>query len=204
MVTRIGKRVIVIGNSGSGKSTLAEELAEQLDRPFIELDALHWEPGWQMAEDEIFRERVRQAIQPESWVMAGNYASKQQDVSWPTADTIIWLDLPFATIMNRIIRRCWQRHVTQEDLWGTGNRESFWDHLKLWRTDDSLISFVAKTHRRRIRETEAEMNDPRWSHITFVRLKSPEAVNRLLQQASAHSDARIEIVENADAGHAVR
>ena len=70
----------------------------------------------------IFRERVRQAIQPEFWVMAGNYASKQQDVSWPEADTIIWIDLPLGIILPRLARRCWQRHRTKEDLWETGNQ----------------------------------------------------------------------------------
>jgi adenylate kinase family enzyme len=55
MTSKIGKRVIVIGNSGSGKSTVGEQLAERMGRPFIELDALHWEPGWKMAEDELFQ-----------------------------------------------------------------------------------------------------------------------------------------------------
>ena len=182
MATKIGKRVIVVGSSGSGKSTLGAALATRMDVPFIELDALHWEPGWKMAELEVFQERVRQAIQPPSWVMAGYYASKQQAVSWPEADTIIWINLPFRTVMPRILRRCWQRHTTQEDLWGTGNRENFWDHLKLWNTDESLISYTIKTHRRRIREFEAEMRDPRWSHLTFIRLRSPKAVDRFLHR----------------------
>jgi adenylate kinase family enzyme len=186
MATKIGKRVIVIGNSGSGKSTLGEQLAEGMDVPFIELDALHWEPGWQMAEMDVFQERVRQAIKPEAWVMAGNYTSKQMEVSWPAADTVIWLDLPFATVMPRIIRRCWQRHTTQEDLWGTGNRENFWDHLKLWETDESLISYTIKTHRSRRRLFESYTRDPRWSHITFIRLRSSEAVDRLLVAVSSH------------------
>ncbi|CAN5756324.1 AAA family ATPase [soil metagenome] len=179
--TKIGKRVIVIGSSGSGKSTLGEELAARMGVPFIELDALHWEPGWRMADTEVFRNRVREAIEPVSWVMAGNYTSKQQDVSWPEADTILWLDLPFPTVMNRIIRRCWQRHRDQQDLWGTGNRENFWDHLKLWDTDESLISYTIKTHRSRRRLFESYTLDPQWSHITFVRLWSPEAVDHFLR-----------------------
>ncbi len=179
MATKIGKRIIVIGNSPcSGKSTLAEQLAERMGVPFIELDALHWEPGWKMADTEVFRERIREAIKPEAWVMAGNYTSKQQDVSWPAADTIIWLDLPFTTIMPRIIRRSWQRHTDQEDLWGTGNRENFWDHLKLWQTDESLISYTIKNHRSRRRLFESYTRDPQWSHITFIRLRSSEAVNQ--------------------------
>ncbi|MEZ4520754.1 MAG: shikimate kinase [Thermomicrobiales bacterium] len=182
MATKIGRRVIVIGNSGSGKSTLGAQLAERTGRPFIELDALHWEPNWTMAGDEIFRERVREAMQPESWVMAGNYTRKQQDVSWPEADTIIWLDLPLATSMSRTIRRCWQRHQDQEDLWGTGNRENFWDHLKLWQTDESLISYMLKTHRARRRLFESYTRDPQWSHITFIRLRSPEAVDRFFDR----------------------
>jgi adenylate kinase family enzyme len=182
VATKIGKRVIVIGNSGSGKSTLAEQLAATMAVPFIELDALHWEPNWQMADTDVFRERVRQAIEPEAWVMAGNYTSKQQDVSWPAADTIIWLDLPFRTVMSRITRRCWQRHRDQEDLWGTGNQENFWDHLKLWETEESLFAYIIKTHRPRRRLFESYTRDPQWSHITFIRLRSPEAVDYFLHR----------------------
>ncbi len=65
----IGKRIIVIGSSNAGKSTLAHCLAERLGVPLIELDALHWEPGWVEAERAVFCERVRRAIAPASWVM---------------------------------------------------------------------------------------------------------------------------------------
>ncbi len=181
MATKIGRRVIVIGNSGSGKSTLGIALADRMGVPFIELDALHWEPGWTMAEDEVFHARIRQAMQPESWVMAGNYTGKQQHVSWPAADTIIWLDLPLATVMPRIIRRCWERHVSQEDLWDSGNTERFWDHLKLWQTDESLIAYTLKTHRSRRRLFERYTRDPQWSEITFIRLRSPAAVDHFLE-----------------------
>lgn len=182
MATKIGKRVIVIGNSGSGKSTAGEQLAARMDVPFIELDALHWESNWTIADTGVFRERVRRAIEPDSWVMAGNYTSKQQDISWPVADTIIWLDLPFATSMSRIIRRSWQRHRDQEGLWGTGNRENFWTHLKVWKTDESLISYMCKTHRARRRLFESHTRDPQWFHITFIRLRSPGAVDRFFDR----------------------
>ena len=40
-------RFAVVGTSGSGKSTLAERIAKALDIPFIELDAINWQAGWQ-------------------------------------------------------------------------------------------------------------------------------------------------------------
>lgn len=189
MKAAIGKRIIVIGSSSSGKSTLAERLAACLDVPFIELDALHWEPGWVGAEPEVFRERVRRAIEPESWVMAGNYTSVQQDVSWPTADTIVWLDLPLTTVLRRCVVRTWRRWRSDELLWGT-NRENFWRHLMLWNPEESLIAYTVKTHRSRRRKFEALTDDPRWSHITIVRLRTPAEIDRwfasvqMLQQVS--------------------
>lgn len=171
-----GERIIVIGSSGAGKSTLAERLAARIDAPFVELDALFWEPGWKAAKDEVFRERVRQVTAGERWVLAGNYASRQLDVSWPRADTIIWLDMPLATVLPRVIRRCWQRHRSQEGLWGTDNRENFWEHLKLWNTDESIISYTIKTHRSRRRLFERHTRDPRYAHLTVIRLRSPKEV----------------------------
>ena len=204
VATKIGKRVIVIGSSGSGKSTLGERLAERMDVPFIELDALHWEANWTPADRDVFRERVQSAIEPESWVLAGNYISHQQDVSWSAADTVIWLDLPLSTVMPRIIRRCWQRHTTQESLWGTENTERFWDHLKLWNTDESLISYTIMTHPRRKREFAAEMNDPRWSHLNFVRISSPATLDRLTNQIETDLAASRRGRELRDGSPAIR
>ncbi len=176
----IGKRIIVIGSSNAGKSTLAEQLAQRLHVPFIELDALYWEPGWAPAQHDVFRERVRDAIEPESWVMAGNYTSQQQDVSWPAADTIIWLDLKLATLVRRCVRRTWRRSRSKDPLWGGTNRENLWEHLMLWNPEKSLITFTIKTHRSRRKKFEASMHDPIWSHLTFTRLRSVKEIDAWL------------------------
>lgn len=174
---QIGRRIIVIGSSGCGKSTLGGAVAERLGIPFVELDALHWDAGWTPAPDELFHQRIRDVIAEDAWVLAGNYTGKQQHVSWPRADTIIWLDLSLATALRRSWLRSWRRWRTQEELWN-GNRERMREHLALWDPDQSLLAYTVRTHRRRREQFEAAMRDPRWSHITFVRLRSPDAVSR--------------------------
>lgn len=176
MSDRIGRRIIVIGSSGSGKSTLGKLLAARLGAPFVDLDALNWEPGWVAATDEVFHARIRAAAAAESWVIAGNYTSKQQHVSWPLADTVVWLDLPLAIVMRRTWLRTWGRWRRREELWN-GNRENMREHLSFWDRDKSILSYTLTTHRSRRRLFEATMRDPRWAHITFVRLRSPEEVS---------------------------
>lgn len=186
MESTAAKRVILIGSSNSGKSTLGRQLAARLGARFIELDALNWEPNWVEAETEVFRERVREAIQCESWVIAGNYLDDQQDVSWPLADTVIWLDLRLITVLRRCASRTWRRHRTRELLWGT-NRENFWEHLMLWDSRKSLFTFTIVNHRSRRRRYEALMRDPRWSHISFVRFRSPEEVEEWVESLEYRS-----------------
>ena len=43
------RRIVVIGNTCAGKSTLAAGLAKKLSVPFVDLDALYWEPNWRPA-----------------------------------------------------------------------------------------------------------------------------------------------------------
>ena len=54
-------RVSVVGNSGSGKSTLAAALAAHLDVPWIELDSIYHQPGWNPLPAPDFKYRVRYA-----------------------------------------------------------------------------------------------------------------------------------------------
>ena len=118
------RRVVVIGTTGSGKSTLAERLAAQTGLRVIELDALFWGRDWQPVPLELFRHRVERETKDDGWIVVGNYG-QVRDLVWPSADTLIWLDLPLPLVMWRLMRRTVQRAATRTELWGTGNRESF-------------------------------------------------------------------------------
>lgn len=117
----VGRRVIICGPSCSGKSTLGAELARRLGAAFIELDALFWKPGWKAPPDEQFRERLIEAHAAETWVSVGNYLRHTRDVTWPRADTIVWLDFPLTLTTRRVLLRSWRRWRTGELLWGTNH-----------------------------------------------------------------------------------
>jgi len=186
MPSPIGTRIVVIGNTSSGKSTLAARLARAVDVPFVELDALNWDPNWYAViehEPEEFERRLRAATAGDGWVVAGNYTASR-DIVWPRLQTVVWLDLPLPQILYRVITRSWRRWRTHELLWGT-NYEHFGKHLRVWNSE-SLIYWALETHRRRRRQTLADMADPRWAHIRFVRLTSSsevEAFTRSVEEA---------------------
>ena len=136
-------RIVVIGTTSSGKSTLANQLAKLIGADYIDLDALHWEPNWVGANPEVFCQRVETATSSQAWVVAGNY-HVVRDIIWRRAEIIVWLDYPLHIIFWRLLTRTIRRAVTQEELWN-GNREPFWQHLKLW-SEDSLFHWLFKTY----------------------------------------------------------
>ena len=107
----------------------------------------------------------------------GNY-SDVRPLVWARADTVVWLDYPLALCFYRLCRRTWARVQTQEELWG-GNRESWRTQLL---TRDSLLLYTLRTHRRRRRELAAQLADPAYAHLTLVRLRSPRAAERWLEE----------------------
>lgn len=176
------RRLIVIGTSGSGKTTLAKALAALLDSPFVELDALHWDPHWTPAPPETFRARVAAATAGERWIVDGGY-SAVRDLLWPRADTLIWLDYPIRVNLWRLLLRARHRIVSREELWN-GNRESF--RLNFL-SRDSLFIWVLKTHRRRRREYAQLLARPEYAALTVVRLRSPRATERWWRVVSRES-----------------
>ncbi|MSQ62109.1 MAG: hypothetical protein EXR43_05995 [Dehalococcoidia bacterium] len=95
--------------------------------------------------DEELAARVAAATAGDDWAMAGNYR-RTMPITWPRADTIIWLDLPLALVVRRVLVRSWQRSGSKELLWGA-NVERFWTHLKLWNRKESLVAWAVTTHR---------------------------------------------------------
>lgn len=173
------KRVVVVGVTSSGKSTLAEVLAKRFDLCYIELDALHWEPNWQSAPLEVFRDRVAQATQAERWIVAGNYHIVR-DLIWPKAEAVIWLDYSLLRVLLQLTRRSLKRWWTQELLWGT-NREPLWNHFKLW-SNESLYHWLFKTYWRRKREYPMLLSQPEHQHLVLLRFRNPTQTKEWLEQ----------------------
>ena len=139
------RKIAVVGTTGSGKTTVARRLAAHHDVPHIELDALHWGPGWTEPSKEEFRARVQDALPDSGWVVDGGYHGKLGDLVLDRADLVVWLDPPLATILRRLWTRTLDRIRKGDELWG-GNRET-WRGAFLSR--NSLFVWALKTHRAR-------------------------------------------------------
>ena len=99
------QRILVMGSSGSGKSTFARRLSDATGLPFVSLDALFWQSGWQPSELAHFDARVIAAAHQPRWIMDGNYTNRTGELRRELADTIIWFDLPRRTCMIGILTR---------------------------------------------------------------------------------------------------
>ena len=170
------RRISVVGTIGSGKTTFARKTSEFLSARHIELDALHWEPNWVEAPNDLFRERVTQSLRGDSWVVDGNY-HQVRDIVWSQADTVVWLDYPFRTIMSRLARRTLRRIVIREELW-KGNQE----HIRGLFSRDSVFLWAIRTYRRRRKQYPILLSRPENSHLTVVRLRSPREAEEFLSK----------------------
>lgn len=73
------RRVSVVGNAGSGKSLLAQRLADALDVPLMELDAIHHLPNWEPIDPGEFLATVS--------TLGGKSADRKVAArQWPRAD----------------------------------------------------------------------------------------------------------------------
>ena len=90
---------------------------------------------------------------------------------------LVWLDYPLAINLWRLTCRGLQRIVTREDLWNSGNRETFRGQFL---SRDSLYVWAIKTHRKKQKRYLAVMDDPDFSHITVIRLRSPRKTRNWL------------------------
>lgn len=182
------RRVSVIGSSsGAGKTTFARKLAQRLDVPFVELDALFWQQGdWREPDIGVFRARVDEATRGEAWIVDGNY-SRARDIVWSRADTVVWLDPPFPVMFWRTLGRTIPRIVRREVLWA-GNRETFRNSFL---SRDSLLVYAIKTYPGRRRRFEDELAKPEFAHLTLHRFRANADAYRWLEGGPAHAESQV-------------
>lgn len=164
------RRVLVAGVSGSGKTTLAGRVEEAADLPHTELDALFHGPGWTPREE--FVSDVEALIAGDEWVTEWQYAPVRELLA-DRADLLVWLDLPFSTvILPRVTRRTLRRRLRREELWN-GNVEP---PLHTLFTDPEHVVRWSFTTRNKYRESVPALARTH-PHLTVVRLRSTREVD---------------------------
>ncbi len=171
-----GKRIAIIGATGSGKTTLAQLLGDALEMPVIELDAMHWMPGWTEKPWQEIRVELDSLTQQECWITDGNY-SQVRDLIWPRADTVIWLDYPLLPIFFRLLIRSLQRAFLKVELWN-GNYERFRDNFL---SRDSLFLWLLKSRRKQRANYPKAFKEPHHAHLQVLCFTHPKQTEHWLK-----------------------
>jgi hypothetical protein len=173
------RRVAIVSTaSGNGKTTVGRALAERLDVPFHELDALHHGPNWTEATPDELRTKVEPIVESEAWVIDGAYRAKLGDLVFERADVVVWLDLPIRVWLPRLLRRTAARIARREELWN-GNREQL---RFVFDPRYSVIWFALRHHGHRRRAYPREL-----ARFPVVRVRTTRDVDELLSAASARA-----------------
>lgn len=165
----------MIGSSGAGKSTFAKRLSRATGIPVIHLDKLYWNPGWVGTTDEAeWQAKVELVLQGDAWIIDGNYSGTLALRLQP-ADTVIFLDLPRALCVWRIIKRtALYRNKTRPDL-GEGCPEKL---------DWNFVTFVRSVwnYPTRSKPKVEKLIAQNQNSKTIVRLKSKADVESFMSR----------------------
>ena len=102
------RRVVVYGVTGSGKSVAAARIAATTGIPYVDVDALMWEPGWVQVAQAEQRARMEEVCSGDAWVLDTAYGS-WTDLALARADLVIGLDYPRSVSLRRLLRRTVRR-----------------------------------------------------------------------------------------------
>lgn len=176
----VGQRIVIVGSSGSGKTTLARALSNRYNLPHVEIDSLHFEPNWVEVDYPVLRARIDSALSGPAWVVDGNYA-KLRDIIWARGDTLIWLELPLAIVLWRLLVRTFTRIITREELW-QGNRENL---RTAFFSKDSLVLYMLKTRKVHHIGYPLALKQPEYSHLKLIHLRTPAQVKAWLDHINS-------------------
>jgi hypothetical protein len=112
-------RIAVLGCSGSGKTTLAAAISEKLGLPCVATDHAFWTADWRPRPAPDVRSWLAAVSSAEHWVLDGNF-DDDRDLLWARADLAVWLDLPKATTLWRVLRRNLGWWIARRPVWGAG------------------------------------------------------------------------------------
>jgi len=126
-----------------------------------------------MPRDSFMLDVAAFAAQP-TWVTEWQYG-KARPLLLQRADLLVWLDLPRAVVMRRVVQRTAQRRLNKTVLWN-GNLEPPWATFFTHR--DHIVRWAWRTHHENAERVAAAVNAR--ADLCVVRLTSQHDVDRWL------------------------
>src|SRR5439155_8414511 len=99
------------------------------------------------------------------------------DLLWPRATSIIWLNLGFITVFNRVVRRSIRRGASGEALY-SGNRESL---ARSFLSKESILLWVLRTYWRRRNDYRALRQGGRFPNLRWREFRRQAEASDFLQ-----------------------
>jgi adenylate kinase family enzyme len=170
----LGRRVVVTGVAGSGKSTFSRALSAKTGLPVVHLDVHFWKPGWVEPSEHEWREKQRDLISNDEWILDGNYHTTL-DLRLERADTAVFLDTPWWVCARRAFVRGVRKRPVGFQL-PEGCDESA---LRRLRDEWRLAGRICRVHRSE-RERELEILSRHSSNVALYSLRSKSAASDFL------------------------
>lgn len=138
------------------------------------MDALSREAGKSNAPTKTFVLSIKKSIAKDSWILDGSYAIVQ-DIVWPRAEAIIWLDYPVWVVTWRLLKRSLYRIFLRKKSERPSKAKAVSAEK---RTQTYLRSIL--THNKRRQQHFAALYGSKNKHLHIIRLRSPRDASKWL------------------------
>jgi adenylate kinase family enzyme len=118
------KKVAVFGKPGSGKSTFSSTLSTNRGLPYQPLDALLYDADGQALADDEYRRMHQQLLDQPEWIIDGFAPFTAIDSFYQrlaAADTLVYIDLPYATSYWLVGKRLIKGLLKTPEGWPKGS-----------------------------------------------------------------------------------
>jgi len=172
----IDPRVVVVGTSAVGKTTFARALATALQVPFVELDELHWSPGWREKSRSDFSRLVAEAAAGSVWVADGNYRTVRDIVAAREFGGLAGLRLRVDALAR--VPKISTALFFGRSVWH-GNRESL---HRVFLSRESILVWIITTHKRRRRQFSELRASANYPNVVWVEFREPSEAQTWLAE----------------------
>ena len=115
------KRVTIFGKPGGGKTTLAKKLSKAYEIDHYPLDLIQYKPNSDQVSREEFMQAHEDLITKESWIIDGLGVLQAFWERIESADTIIYIDLPYRVHYWWVIKRYLKSAFKRPEGWPEGS-----------------------------------------------------------------------------------